>query len=529
MTRRCSHSLDSREPERDVVLRDLRDRRVHVRAQRDADHRAFAAQADRRRPAARRDPLDDCPDPAVRRCRARRAGLHHRPGARRAAVGRRLSRDARLSRVCVPGRQRSDRDVAECRARRRRRAAAAVVGVLWPLRDVSARSPQAGPPRRIAGGWIVDSTSGRASLCIALTTVILSLRPREAFIGIVSLVVALVCLLPLLFDGLVALFERVQRPVTGRRPCSRSPSCRRRRHGCARWRSPRPRRSRSSASSQSRAAAQPHSMVWTPPHARLTPAPMYGSRRGGIESAADNPVQADRAGSLGGLPGVSSVGAISRQLSGLGRSSALGSWAASEHRPADPTEPDHERQSALASPRVRQGGWAVLSQALASEHHLHVGQAFILPAPRPMSLRVAALSTNLDGRQARSSSAPVTTRGPGQSGDPSAYEIQAKPAFRRDRASRVPRASGRGPDSRSKPSTERQQRHYALAAQGLSRLTQIRLLVLIAAVLAVAGAMGSMVWQRRDLVAFIKVEVTAEACCGDGCYARARCCSWPAA
>ena len=48
-------------------------------------------------------------------------------------------------------------------------------------------------------------------------------------------------------------------------------------------------------------------------------------------------------------------------------------------------------------------------------------------------------------------------------------------------------------------SAEREQRHYAIAAQGLSRLTQIRLLVLIAAVLALVAAIGAMIWQRRDL------------------------------
>jgi predicted lysophospholipase L1 biosynthesis ABC-type transport system permease subunit len=54
--------------------------------------------------------------------------------------------------------------------------------------------------------------------------------------------------------------------------------------------------------------------------------------------------------------------------------------------------------------------------------------------------------------------------------------------------------------------SEREQRHYAAATQGLSRLTQIRLLVLIAAILAVIGAMGAMIWQRRDLIAFIKCQ-----------------------
>ena len=53
---------------------------------------------------------------------------------------------------------------------------------------------------------------------------------------------------------------------------------------------------------------------------------------------------------------------------------------------------------------------------------------------------------------------------------------------------------------------ERTRRHYTLVSQGLSRLAQIRLLVLLAGALAVAGALGSMIWQRRDLIAFIKCQ-----------------------
>jgi predicted lysophospholipase L1 biosynthesis ABC-type transport system permease subunit len=49
---------------------------------------------------------------------------------------------------------------------------------------------------------------------------------------------------------------------------------------------------------------------------------------------------------------------------------------------------------------------------------------------------------------------------------------------------------------------EREQRHYALAAQGLARLTQIRRLVLISAILAIVAAMASLLWQRRDRIAF---------------------------
>ena len=95
-----------------------------------------------------------------------------------------------------------------------------------------------------------------------------------------------------------------------------------------------------------------------------------------------------------------------------------------------------------------------------------------------------------------------------ESSAPSAYEIHTSPdasvghRARRDTA----RVGVAEPGSRSKRPPNESSAHYALASQGLSRLTQIRLLVLIAAMLAVAGAIGAMIWQRRDLVAFIKCE-----------------------
>jgi putative ABC transport system permease protein len=48
-----------------------------------------------------------------------------------------------------------------------------------------------------------------------------------------------------------------------------------------------------------------------------------------------------------------------------------------------------------ATERVRAGGWLILSQALAAEHHLHIGQALQLPTPNPMVFRIAGLSTNV--------------------------------------------------------------------------------------------------------------------------------------
>jgi putative ABC transport system permease protein len=46
----------------------------------------------------------------------------------------------------------------------------------------------------------------------------------------------------------------------------------------------------------------------------------------------------------------------------------------------------------------------------------------------------------------------------------------------------------------------------ALSRQGLQRLTQIGTLILVVAVLAMAAAIGTMVWQRRPRLAKLKLE-----------------------
>jgi len=51
---------------------------------------------------------------------------------------------------------------------------------------------------------------------------------------------------------------------------------------------------------------------------------------------------------------------------------------------------------------------------------------------------------------------------------------------------------------------ERESQWKTVSRQGLARLTQITTLVLIAAILAIAGVMASMIWQRRDRIAYIK-------------------------
>jgi putative ABC transport system permease protein len=383
---------------------------------------------------------------------------------------------------------------------------AAVVGVLWPLRGILARPLQAEDhPEHHAGGWNVMRLAG-GLLCFATTTVILIVRPKDAVLGVGTLIAALACLLPFFFDGIVSAFERVQRVGGGPGALL----------AVTELQTPRTRvRSLAIAATAAVAVfgivavdgAQRNLKGGLDTSAREIDAgtEVWVAPSGGSSLLTTTPFKALAVNSLARVPGVASIGVYRGSFLNWGDRRL---WILGPPINTGPPIPASEIAGgnlALATARVREGGWAVLSQGLASEHHLHMGQAFTLPAPRPMRLRVAALSTNLGwppGAVILNSGDYARAWG---SGDPSAYEIQTKPdvpaaAVR----SGVQRALGPETGLMVETTPERQQRHYALISQGLSRLTQIKLLVLIAAVLAVAGAVCSMIWQRRDLVAFIK-------------------------
>ncbi|MGA9315811.1 MAG: FtsX-like permease family protein, partial [Solirubrobacteraceae bacterium] len=151
--------------------------------------------------------------------------------------------------------------------------------------------------------------------------------------------------------------------------------------------------------------------------------------------------------------------------------------------------------------RLKEHGWVALSQALADENHLRVGEAFTLPSPRPETFRVAALTTNLGwppGAIVLNSQDYATAWA---STDPSAYEIHTTPGVAPGTVRREAQAA-LGPNTglTVQTASERERLHYKLAAQGLSRLTQIRVLVLIAAIIAMLAALGSLISEHRKLM-----------------------------
>jgi putative ABC transport system permease protein len=386
--------------------------------------------------------------------------------------------------------------------------AAAVVGVLWPLRDILTSPLQS--ERATASRSHVRSTAllSVGLACLLVTTIVLLLWPQAANLGSFTLIVALVCLLPFLFDGIVDVFGWVQRPFNGAAPII----------AVTELRTP-PTRVRSLAIAATGAIAVFGTVAIQGAQANLerglessasavdSAAAVWVTPSGEFDAFATTPFRYAHAGALARLPGVAAFGVYRGGFLNWGdrRLWVLAPPASSRQL----IGPSQLRTGDVAgiSAKLRAGGWAVLSQALASEHDLHVGETFLLPAPRPIRLRVAALSTNLGWPPGSIVLNSNNYARAWASGAPSAYAIQTQPGVSAAAVrGRVQRVLGPRSGLTVETNAEREQRHYVLAGQGLSRLTQIRLLVLIAAVLAVGSAMAALIWQRRDLVAFIKCE-----------------------
>jgi putative ABC transport system permease protein len=166
-----------------------------------------------------------------------------------------------------------------------------------------------------------------------------------------------------------------------------------------------------------------------------------------------------------------------------------------------------EGSAARASTLVRGLGWVVISQALADERHIHLGERIELPSPVPASVRVAALSTNIGWAPgAMIMSAEQFARAWG-SDSISAYNVLLVPGASAEGVTSSIRRE-LGPDSglsvQSAGAHEAEQNR--LSRQGLERLSEIATLILSVAVLAMAAAVSSMLWQRRPRLAKLKLE-----------------------
>jgi putative ABC transport system permease protein len=389
---------------------------------------------------------------------------------------------------------------------------AACIGVLTPLRDIFSRPLRtpASTPRHERHRWRAWQLGG-GLVCLAVSGVVLlsgSVSLLGAIAGIVSLVGALLLLLAPLLDATIALFDWAQ---------SRFSS------GSARLaaielRSP-------AAQSRSWAIAATGAIAV---FASVTIQGATGSLQRGLDrlfgdvtSVADlwvvapgtqnllatTPLQDAVGGKLSRLAGVQTVGEYRAGFLDYGerRVWVLAPPATALH-PVPPSQLI-DGSVATTTARLRAGGWAVLSQVLAAQHHLRIGQSFTLPAPNPMTFRVAALSTNLGWPPgAVILGARDYARAWGNT-EPSAYNVTLSPqASVMAVSAEIRRALGPASGLTVETARRREQRQRAASRQGLERLIQIATLVLIAGILAISVAMSALISQRRPQLARMKLE-----------------------
>jgi putative ABC transport system permease protein len=173
-----------------------------------------------------------------------------------------------------------------------------------------------------------------------------------------------------------------------------------------------------------------------------------------------------------------------------------------------PTSQVVQGDPALATARVRSGGWITVSQQIAQASRLRLGDMLTLPTPTgPVGYRLAAITSNLGWAAGAIVLSDVDYRRAWATTDPSALEIDVRsgaPLAKVRRA--VEGVVGRDGGLRVQTSAGRAAQADVLAREGLSRLTQISLLLMIAAALAMAAAMGASIWQRRSSLASLRIQ-----------------------
>lgn len=157
--------------------------------------------------------------------------------------------------------------------------------------------------------------------------------------------------------------------------------------------------------------------------------------------------------------------------------------------------------------RLRAGGWVTVSQQVADALGVGPGDRVELPTPAgPVAYRVAATTTNLGWGPGALVVNAADYRADWGTEHPSAIELTLAPGAHAAAVRRaVERAIGPATGLQVQTSAERSEHANGVARDGLARLSQISTLLLIAAGLAMAAAMAAGLYQRRIVIAQMRI------------------------
>jgi putative ABC transport system permease protein len=382
---------------------------------------------------------------------------------------------------------------------------AALFGVMAPMWNVVTRPIRAStaPVRVRSASTLTLSMAGL--LLVLLTAFILLLHPQAAVPASLALLVALLCLLPVLFKAALASLMSITRLLAS--PTSKlalvemaDPYMRVHLLAVAATGAVAVFGSVAIQGAQRnlQSALNRTAREWS----EITP--LWVSAAGVENTLATTPFATSLDAPIERLPDVASVQIYRGSLLNIGDRRL---WVIAPPRSARALPVGQLTQGApsVVSERLSEHGWLVLSETFAHEHNLRVGDAFTLPSPIPMHVRIAGLSTNSGWAPgivvlnaddyarawgtASASAFNVTLRG-GVTPSQARQEIEG--------------ALGRRSGLIVQTDRERERAGEAISHQGLARLSQIGMLILLAAILAVAGVMSSMIWHRRSHLGALK-------------------------
>jgi putative ABC transport system permease protein len=387
---------------------------------------------------------------------------------------------------------------------------AAVAAVLLPLRDLFSRDTLAivSSRERLEHGIPAVGAQAVAGIaCLIAAGVVLKAAPDDAVPGVTLLVLALLLVLPSVLLSALTLLRRLAGAITSAVPHIAAMEL-----GASSV--------RSTAIVATGAIAIFGSVTIQGSHddllaglARSTSetnasATVWVAPAGSYDLLHTAPFAATKLGALRRLPAVRAVRVYRGGLLDYGARRVM------------VLAPPAPLSARLARGQLQQGraselggsGWVAMSPALAREHHLHLGQRFTLPTSEPRSFRLAALTSNFGWAPGTILMSAQDYADAWHTTYASALEVLPAPGVSPARAASAVRAA-LGPSSGL--SVQTAARHaslqQALNRDALARLAQIAAIIPIAALLAMAAAMGAMVWQRRPRLARLKLDGLARA------------------
>ncbi len=157
---------------------------------------------------------------------------------------------------------------------------------------------------------------------------------------------------------------------------------------------------------------------------------------------------------------------------------------------------------AVADRRLREGGWAAISQTIARERHIQLGDSFVLPTPSGQQrLRLAATIANygwLPGAIVMNGEDQARFWG---SGAATTLSVGLRPAVSIERGkAAIERALASNPALHVQTDAERRTEVSSVLGSTLSRLNATTIVVLVATIVSVITLMASAIWQRRGRI-----------------------------